>query len=140
MEERQASVREVAAAMGLSYGALYARLRGRVCFRPEEVRMLVTMVPDPRLVEHMLAGTAFAFIPRVPGAALAADDEVRAALADSLREALEVLDDIRDGTVEDADGIGRRLLEAERALAHLRRTLPRRLAASSAVEDDAPRG
>ena len=135
VEERQAPVRDVAAAMGLSYGALYARLRGRVPFRPEEVRTMVTMVPDPRLVEHLLAGTPFACIPRVPAAVLAADDGVREALAESLRDALEVLDDIRDGSVADAEGIGRRLLEAERALAHLRRTLPRRLAESRA---DAP--
>jgi hypothetical protein len=54
----------LAEALGLSYHALQDRLSGRVTLLPVELRRLFLGFPDPRLADHLLAGTAYTAILR----------------------------------------------------------------------------
>ena len=60
--EHRGALRELATALGLSYGALYNRLSGRAEFNPREINMLLRELADPRLVDCLLAGSVFVAI------------------------------------------------------------------------------
>jgi len=59
INERRASAREVAASLGLSYGALYNRLNGRAQFSPDEITRLLCELRDIRLVDCLLRQSGF---------------------------------------------------------------------------------
>jgi hypothetical protein len=61
--------RDLAYALGLSYGALHARLTGHAAFLPDDLKRLFQSYPEPRIADYLLAGTRFVTIKRpVPGA------------------------------------------------------------------------
>jgi hypothetical protein len=62
IHEHRGALRELAAALGLSYGALYNRLNGRAEFNPREINMLLRELADSRLVDCLLSGSAFVAI------------------------------------------------------------------------------
>jgi hypothetical protein len=66
--ERRGALRELAAELGLSYGALYNRLNGRAEFNPREINMLLRKLADSRLVDCLLADSTFVAIrkPEIP--------------------------------------------------------------------------
>ena len=139
VEERQAGVREVAEALGLSYSAFYARLRGRVPFRPEEARALIALLPDPRLVDYLLVGTPFVAAPRARVSAVPARDGLRDELVGALRRTAGLLEELGERREGQGPEVGRRLLEAERTLASLRRRLAREVASvRHAPREDLP--
>lgn len=88
--EKRASIADVAARMGMSYAALHSRLISRARFRPEEIRQLVALVPDPRLVQFFIADSRFVLAERAPAGTPDADS-IRAAVARAMREAADVL-------------------------------------------------
>lgn len=57
--EKQRPVARIAQALGMSYPTFYARVCGRVPFRPEEITALLREIPDARLVDLLLSGTHF---------------------------------------------------------------------------------
>jgi len=59
IHERRGALRDIAATLGLSYGAFYNRLTGRAEFNPREINVLIKELADPRLVESLLKGTGF---------------------------------------------------------------------------------
>jgi hypothetical protein len=59
IHERRGVLKELAASLGLSYGAFYNRLKGRAEFNPHEINILLRELPDTRLVDCLLAGTDF---------------------------------------------------------------------------------
>ncbi len=59
IREQRASAREVAAALGLSYGALHNRLNGRAQFNPDEITRLLCELRDIRLVDCLLGQSGF---------------------------------------------------------------------------------
>ena len=65
VHERGWSLQEVAEKMGMKYHTLYARLRGRVSFTPEEVRSVLGFVPEARLADFLREGTAFIAVDRM---------------------------------------------------------------------------
>jgi len=59
IKERRASARDVAASLGLSYGAFHNRLNGRAQFSPDEITRLLCELGDVRLVDCLLGQSGF---------------------------------------------------------------------------------
>jgi len=135
--EKRFSMPAVAAALGLTYDSLYARIRNRVIFSADEVRALVAFAPDPRFVAYMLRGTAFVAADRVSPAADAEGEAIHRGATRIVLEAADVLEAVenalRDGRVDHRDALDiRREIEiAERALASLRVRIARVLPAGA---------
>ncbi len=123
--EKRHPVAEVAAALGMGYAALHARLINRTCFSADEIRALVAAVPDPRLVGYLLEGSAFVAADRIAHASGLTVEIHRGAArvvigaADVLKSVDEALD---DWTIDHQEGrlILDEIMKAERALASLR--------------------
>ncbi len=90
--EKLRSVRDVAAALGMQYATFYARLNGRVPFRPDEITQLLREVPDPRLADCVLAHTEFLAVRRPQ---VRSFDDVRNAVGMAIRSAEETLEALR---------------------------------------------
>ncbi len=134
--EQRYPLEETAAALGLTYHALYARLSNRVAFSAEEIRALVTAAPDPRFVAYLLRGTPFVAADRLPPEAETAETIHRGATrlvieATDVLEAVETA--LRDGRLDhrEARHIRNEVEVAERALATLRERLRRALPAAT---------
>lgn len=139
------STTRAAEAVGLTRHALYARLRGRSKFRPEEARRLIAFVNDPRLLRFFVDGSRFVVAvrpqPHDPPASVA-----RAAGV-VLHEVTDIMDIV---TAALADGPGldhveQRLAldevtQAETALANLRAVLERKLSRTGGAYRPAPEG
>lgn len=128
VHERGWSLQEVAERMGMKYHTLYARLRGRVSFTPEEVRSLIAIVPDARLANFLLEDTPFIAVDRTAAQPPGPGDLHRSAT----RSVLEVSDVLRAVEIgladmkidhQDKARIAQELNDAERALAALRARL-----------------
>lgn len=131
-QRRQIQLKELAQRMGLSYVALYSRLRGRSAFRPEEIRTLLAEAPDRRLVDWLLADSPFVALER----ASPEPAEQKAGLMEcgirSLAEITKLVEAIHAASAaggmnaETQSRIENPLLEAERTLMLLRRGLRQR--------------
>ncbi|WP_316162829.1 phage regulatory CII family protein [Bradyrhizobium sp. SZCCHNRI20481] len=64
--ERTVELDVVANAIGMKYATLHARLNRRVHFRPAEIRALLGIVQDQRLISYFLQNTRFTFAERPP--------------------------------------------------------------------------
>ena len=64
VKERRYGVREIAAQLGMSYPTFYARLSGRASFSPDEVKHLLQIVSDVRLVDWIVANSKFIAVAR----------------------------------------------------------------------------
>jgi hypothetical protein len=127
--EKVITVEDVAKAIGMTYATLHSRLIGRSPFSADEIRALIQVVADPRLVSYLLDGTGFVAAERLQSGGVTAEKAQMAVQ----RGATKVVVDAA-GILElvDASLVGggldhrqRRLLlgditEAERALASLR--------------------
>lgn len=63
VRERRASTRDMAAALGLTYGAFHNRLNGRSQFTPDEISRLLRELPDIRLIECLIGQSGFIAVP-----------------------------------------------------------------------------
>lgn len=126
------STGDAARAIGMTRHALYARLRGRSKFRPDEARRLIAYVNDPRLLRFYVDGSRFVITarpqPHDPPASVA-----RAAGA-VLHEVTDIMDIVTHALSDgpSLDHIEQRLAleevsQAETALANLRAVLERKL-------------
>lgn len=132
VRERRRPMRDVAAALGLSYAAFHARVSGRVAFSPTEVSRLLHELPDMRLVDCLLRHTRFvAFERPSPARADGAGGALQAAAA-----AMEALAGLVAGLAGAAEGGGARttgdeplarLEEVQRAIAALAFVLPQQV-------------
>jgi transcriptional regulator with XRE-family HTH domain len=128
VHERGWSLQEVAEKMGMKYHTLYARLRGRVSFTPEEVRALLMIVPDARLANFLLENTPFIAVDRALVDSKS-DVDVHRGATKSVLEVSDVLRAVEAGLVDqkidhvDRARIVQEINEAERALAALRARL-----------------
>ena len=144
IRERRRPMRDVAAALGLSYAAFHARVSGRVPFSPLDINLLLHEVPDLRLVDALLRHTRFvAFEKPHPARAAGGATALQAALA-ALRGLADLIEDIaaiaegrrpvHDGGIDPEA----RLEEAQRAIATLAFALPQFLAAQRRRETRQP--
>lgn len=124
--EKARTVEQAAAAMGMRYDALYARLNGRTVFSADEIAKLVGITRDPRLVSHLLRESNFLAVERVDGPLDDPEQEIVRATHRILLEAADVLEAV-DGAFQDkrldhreARVIQREIEVAERALVTLR--------------------
>ncbi len=127
--EEVKSVKQVAAALGMKEQSLYSRLYGRVRFSVEETRDILRIIDDVRVADFMLDGSAFVAVSRTD------DDDVNGEgvrnqasstlfdVTDLMREVEVSLSD--DGRIDHREKIKieERLLEAERSLTALRKTI-----------------
>ncbi|WP_371810781.1 phage regulatory CII family protein [Ruegeria sp. HKCCD7318] len=128
MNTARGQLSEIADAVGLSYDALYARLRNRVVFSPEEVRALITAVPDARIASWVLLNTGYIAAERgaLDQPDLNEQESLRHSVIRMLIEASEaaaqVESALRDGYVDhrEAIQIQQDIETAERAIATLR--------------------
>lgn len=119
--ERQRPIRDVAAALGLSYPAFYARLSGRVPFSTEEIRRLLQEVPDRRLADVLLADTPFGAYPRARLTGGTIGEDTVATSLRAMQEVVAVVQGLASGVEHDMLEI--HVNEAERLLAILRHVL-----------------
>ncbi len=147
IRERRRPMRDVAAALGLSYAALHARVSGRVPFSPMDINLLLHEVPDVRLVDALLRHTRFVAFekphPARSGGGATAIEAATAALR-NIAALVEDLAGLAEGRRPPRDGAAApeaRLEEAQRAIAALAFALPQVLAAqrrSAAIPDSGP--
>lgn len=139
VHERGWSLQEVAEKMGMKYHTLYARLRGRVSFTPEEVRALLRIVPDSRLANYLLDGTPYIAVDRFQGQVGPSDADVHRGATRSVLEASDVLRAVELGLQDkkidhvDRQRIQQEIGEAERALASLRSRLSQPVPAATSA-------
>jgi hypothetical protein len=128
--EKQRSVRDVAAALGMQYATFYARLNGRVPFRPEEITQLLREIPDPRLADCLFADTDFLAVrrPQIRGF-----EDARNAVDMAMRSVVETMEALRTINEAMADSqldlgvrsrVEQHVVEAQRGLAALQMALP----------------
>jgi hypothetical protein len=88
--ERLKSLQEVADSLGLTYPTMHARLNNRVHFRPHEIRELIRLLPDTRLVMHFLEETPFVVAERAD-----ADTNARDVMSLAHRNLFQIVDVLR---------------------------------------------
>jgi hypothetical protein len=119
------SPKAIASAMGISYDTLYARARNEVMLSADEIRALISVAPDVRLVNYLLRGTNFVAADRI-GADETDNELIHRGATRIVIEATDVLEAVEralgDARIDhrDALGIVAEIEAAERALASLR--------------------
>jgi hypothetical protein len=146
VRERRRPMRDVAAALGLSYAALHARVSGRVPFSPLDISLLLQEIPDLRLVDALLRHTRFvAFEKPHPARGVAGTGALQAAVG-ALRSLADLAEDIAaiaEGRRPSHDGAAdpeARLEAVQRAVAALAFALPQFLAAQRRRDARTPAG
>jgi len=133
IDERRHAAKAVAAALGLSEPAFYARTANRVPFSADEIRALIAAAPDPRLVAYLLRGTPYVAAERPAADGTPMEEQIHRGATRIVIEATDVLESVetalRDSRIDHRDAmLLRQEIEiAERALASLR-TLVRKVA------------
>lgn len=124
--EKVVPLEKAAAALGMGYDALYARINGRTHFTADEIAALIACVPDPRLVGYLLRHSNLVAVERVEGALDDAEQEIMRATHRILIEAADVLEAVdhafKDKRIDHRDAmiIQKEIEVAERALLTLR--------------------
>lgn len=90
--EKVVPLERAAAALGMGYDALYARINGRTHFTADEIAALIACVPDPRLVGYLLRHSNLVAVERVDGEPDDAEQEIMRATHRILIEAADVLE------------------------------------------------
>ena len=126
--EKQMSVEEAAAALGMSYASLHSRLIARSPFSADEIQALIRLLPDPRLASYLLDGSVFVAAERImpPVKGRLANEAVQRGATKVVVEAADILELV--DAVLTGGGLDHRhkrlllkdIVEAERALATLR--------------------
>ena len=131
IQEKAPSAEQAAAAMGFDYHAFYARVINRVVFSADEIRALLSAVPDPRLVTYLLRGTPYVAADRLEPITASDEEAIHRGATRIVIEATDILEAVeaalRDGRVDHRDAIAIRseIEIAEHALASLRMRLRR---------------
>ena len=130
VKEKVARLPEVARTLGLSYANFYARVAGRVAFKPDEINRLIQVVRDPRLCEYLLRGSEFVAVRRPAAGEVARHADVLHAATALAQEALTIIVQASDAMTgkgspaESQEEILNHVASAERAVSALRSGLP----------------
>jgi len=124
--EKLISLEDAAEKLGLTYATLHGRLTGRTRFRAEEIRKLIRIIPDQRLLQFFADDSGFV-LARKPDGTLDEVSSIRQAVAQSVREAIDVMQvvvaSLEAGTFldhRDRAAILKEVREAEGAIATVR--------------------
>ncbi|NOD35614.1 MULTISPECIES: phage regulatory CII family protein [unclassified Ruegeria] len=118
--------KDVAEGMGLKYDALYSRLRNRTVFSADEIKSLIRVMPDPRIVGYLLEKSCFVAADRLEDSEIDDEENLYRATNRIVLEAAEVMramhQALEDKHVDhkEAVQIQADIREAERALVALR--------------------
>ena len=128
--EKLKPAKSVAAALGIKYPALHARLIGRTPFRPDEITALIAETRDVRLVDRLLDGTPFMAVnrPEAPsnGTRHHLLHDAVAAVSASVSLLRETEEALKSGPIDrdERARIEAQINDAARTLETLRRHLP----------------
>ncbi len=124
--EKLVSLEHAAERLGLTYATLHGRLTSRTRFRAEEIRKLIAVIPDQRLLAFFADESGFV-LARKPAGSLDEAASIRLAVAQSVREAIDVMQvvvaSLEAGTLldhRDRAAILKEVKEAEGAIATVR--------------------
>ena len=126
--EKKQSLKQLAPKMDLTYDTLHARINGRVPFSANEICILISEVPDLRLINYFLDNTLFLPVKRHDGERNL-NDTVQRGATRSVLEASDVLREVERGLKDniidhrDKARIKEEIASTERALAGLRELL-----------------
>ncbi|WP_377295386.1 phage regulatory CII family protein [Rhizobium sp. SG2393] len=124
--EKIVALERAAAALGMGYDALYARVNGRTHFTADEIAALIACVPDPRLVGYLLRHSNLVAVERVEDGLDDPEQEITRATHRILIEAADVLEAVdhafKDKRIDHREAlvIQQEIEVAERALLTLR--------------------
>jgi hypothetical protein len=128
--EEVKSVKQVAAHLGIKEQSLYSRLYGRVRFSVEEAKAILEFLNDMRIADYFLENSPFVAVARVPESDQEAGEGVRIQTSSTLFDVADLMREVEtslcdDGRIDHREKIRieKRLMEAERSLSALRRTL-----------------
>ncbi len=128
--EEVKTVKQVAAHLGMKEQSLYSRLYGRVRFSVEEAKAVLGYLNDVRVADFFLDGSPFVAVGRVPESEQMAAEGVRTQTSSTLFDVADLMREVEtslcdDGRIDHREKarIQKRLMEAERSLSALRRTL-----------------
>ena len=88
--EKLVSLEDAADRLGLTYATLHGRLTSRTRFRADEIRRLITIIPDQRLLQFFTDDSGFV-LARKPDGLIDEASSIRQAVAQSVREAIDVM-------------------------------------------------
>ena len=124
--EKRMSLEGAAEKLGLTYATLHGRLTCRTRFRADEIRRLIAILPDPRLLQFFADDSGYV-LARKPEATVDEASSIRQAVAKSVREAIDVMQvvvaSLEAGTIlhhRDRAAILKEVKEAEAAIATVR--------------------
>ncbi len=124
------SVKQVAAAMGMKEQSLYSRLYGRVRFSVEEAHRVLCILGDVRVADFFLEDSPFVAVTRSKEEECQNPETVRTQASSTLFDVTDLMREVEsslsdDGRIDHREKvkIEERLLEAERSLTTLRRTI-----------------
>lgn len=124
--EKLVSLEAAAEKLGLTYATLHGRLTSRTRFRAEEIRQLIAMIPDQRLLQFFADDSGYVLAKKADGT-LDEAVSIRQAVAHSVREAIDVMQvvvaSLEAGTFldhRDRAAIMKEVKEAEGAIATVR--------------------
>jgi hypothetical protein len=124
--EKLISLEDAAERLGLTYATLHGRLTGRTRFRAEEIRHLIAITPDQRLLQFFADDSGYV-LARKPDGTVDEASSIRQAVAASVREAIDVMQvvvaSLEAGTFldhRDRAAILKEVREAEGAIATVR--------------------
>ncbi len=128
VEEVQ-SVKQVASKLGMKEQSLYSRLYGRVRFSVEEAKAILTILNDVRIADFFLEDSPFVAVAR-PNEIEPCSENVRTQTSSTLFDVTDLMREVEvslsnDGRIDHREKvkIEERLLEAERSLTALRKTI-----------------
>lgn len=124
--EKLISLEDAAEKLGLTYATLHGRLTSRTRFRAEEIRQLIAIIPDQRLLQFFADDSGYVLAKKADGL-LDEAVSIRQAVAASVREAIDVMQvvvaSLEAGTFldhRDRAAIMKEVKEAEGAIATVR--------------------
>jgi len=123
--EKRRPMRDVAAALGMEYANLHARLTGRSRFRAAEMSALICEIPDLRLCDLLLNNTPFVAVTRPEPSGDVRESALTRA-AQLANESIAIIEQLSTAVVkgsldpEEHDELVAHLSKAERAVGGLR--------------------
>jgi DNA gyrase/topoisomerase IV subunit A len=94
--EKSKNLTEIATALNLNYDAMHSRVNNRVHFKPGEIREILKILPDSRLVMHFLKETPFVIAERADPDPETDSEDVMSLTHRSLFQIVEVLKKVRE--------------------------------------------
>jgi len=95
VNEDNHSLKNIAHDMGMKYDTFYARLVKRVAFKPSEIRILLGLIPDLRLISYLLEKTDYIAVDSMAVPENADEGDISDGVQELVVQAADVLKAVR---------------------------------------------